>query len=556
MNKNENQIDKLFEQARREQPLVSMDEARSLTGQKAGAQSPDKLNKHVKHRSGINKMKFIAGSLAVAAAVGVISLTPFGSENTEPAGSANIIEQKADVDTPDVSADKAIAITEAQNDPDKTASRAIDRDLALNQTEIQAVDDKASAPANVRGVRLIELTRPELENLGVVFNNDGMELNVYEEGNLSTSIFLTPENLSVNIYDKNDQIRNAISPRFITDFGGNQRLSLLNERDKKAIFLTKTHSFSDSSGNLTTRLEEEIDNHVQIDENLFGNPQIRNMILEELKKLGLDSLDIMDSGTSMIKVVSKNDSNFIKMGTENDSLIIRKKLIHKKVMNSSDSGLKEIKINIDTSGEDIDWIDEDQEVFLKSDMIRITDADSIDLKEMMQGVSNDFEELLKINKFIAVTVSLGSEKDYDYILWFDPTPEIVEKLPARVRETLEPEILALAQTKDVCETAIAGEDTYFDVWRACSGAVEHMNVFPNPTSGKVNVNFSLNEGRKIDIAVHDLFGNKIQTLATGLEKDSGEQQETIQLKGLEAGMYLIVLQTDYGEQAVQRIILR
>lgn len=93
--------------------------------------------------------------------------------------------------------------------------------------------------------------------------------------------------------------------------------------------------------------------------------------------------------------------------------------------------------------------------------------------------------------------------------------------------------------------------------RVESGALRLENIYPNPTmDGGATVSYELTGDRQISIDLHDLAGNKVATLATGIRKQAGAGQIAFTLDGVMPGMYLVTLTTDKGERAVQRLIVQ
>jgi hypothetical protein len=174
----------------------------------------------------------------------------------------------------------------------------------------------------------------------------------------------------------------------------------------------------------------------------------------------------------------------------------------------------------------------------------------------INNLERDINNYIRVNKMIPIEVPIEEDgDDFSFILWFDPTPELLQKLPSRVSDMLEFELDALQNTSDVCQTPIKGEEAILDIWRSCSGAIENLHVFPNPTTGEANLQFNLNEPRDIKITLNDLYGRNIRSLSGFYKQDAGLIKQDIDLSDLPAGMYLVAVETKSGEQAVQRIIV-
>lgn len=168
----------------------------------------------------------------------------------------------------------------------------------------------------------------------------------------------------------------------------------------------------------------------------------------------------------------------------------------------------------------------------------------------------------QINKLVPVSVPIKNAVDrqgnpmpgYRIIAWYEPTEELFGHLPADVAENLRKELNAFNSADDLCDVeAVAGKESYFDVWRTCSGAIENLSVFPNPTDGNVNIKFDLKTERNYNVSLHNLMGSKVLDLGN-YSGGLGEIDINYNIQNVEAGLYLIVVQTESGEQAVQRII--
>lgn len=172
-----------------------------------------------------------------------------------------------------------------------------------------------------------------------------------------------------------------------------------------------------------------------------------------------------------------------------------------------------------------------------------------------RSLPTDLESIAKINTLVPIGVGFKAG-EIDYILWCDATSELAERLPAEIRDRLMPEIKALENKSTECKTSPVAGEPYLDIWKTCSGAVEALNAYPNPAREDINVNFTLNAERKVNISVNDLFGNRVQLLDSDRIMQAGQHTEHFKLNSIPSGMYYIVVQTDKGEKTLQRIIIQ
>lgn len=93
--------------------------------------------------------------------------------------------------------------------------------------------------------------------------------------------------------------------------------------------------------------------------------------------------------------------------------------------------------------------------------------------------------------------------------------------------------------------------------RSSQGAVASTSVYPNPaTDGGATLSYILTEDRTISVHLHDLSGTPVQTLVDPIRRLAGRGQLAFTWSTLPKGIYLVVLSTDRGEQAVQRLIIQ
>ncbi len=180
-------------------------------------------------------------------------------------------------------------------------------------------------------------------------------------------------------------------------------------------------------------------------------------------------------------------------------------------------------------------------------------ADS--LMAEMESIENELDAYLRVNKLVPVVVN-SSDAGQSYIFWYEPTAELIDKLPARYSQVLEPELIALKNSLLDCRLAPhPGEKSYFEVWRACSGAIENLAISPNPVKTVLTASYLLTSERNCSVALHDLRGAKVSDLSAMASRPAGQINEQFPISGIAPGLYLLVVSTDNGEQAVQRVII-
>ncbi len=81
-------------------------------------------------------------------------------------------------------------------------------------------------------------------------------------------------------------------------------------------------------------------------------------------------------------------------------------------------------------------------------------------------------------------------------------------------------------------------------------------IFPNPTDRQTLVQFTLPESGNVSVALYDLQGRQLASLAAGEYMDAGQHSLMADVSGLPAGNYLCVISTDDHHSAHSLVISR
>ena len=82
--------------------------------------------------------------------------------------------------------------------------------------------------------------------------------------------------------------------------------------------------------------------------------------------------------------------------------------------------------------------------------------------------------------------------------------------------------------------------------------VTQFTVFPNPTSGKVKIQYTLKENSKISVEINDINGKMVTSMTLG-EVSSGEHLIESDLSSESAGIYFVKLKTNQGYKILKII---
>ena len=143
-------------------------------------------------------------------------------------------------------------------------------------------------------------------------------------------------------------------------------------------------------------------------------------------------------------------------------------------------------------------------------------------------------------------------KEVDVILWYENNKELLALIPNQYKDSKKVIITtSLDSTKTIIEKL-----SFYDTWREQAGAIVKTNVYPNPIrERKVTIDFTITDQRWVTITLHDVFGRKLLELVHSENFPAGNYQKDVVLQEIATGMYLISVQTDRGEQAIQRILV-
>lgn len=223
---------------------------------------------------------------------------------------------------------------------------------------------------------------------------------------------------------------------------------------------------------------------------------------------------------------------------------------------ASSNKVEKYQLNIKTEIE-VDEGENNQEFTLKPGQKVWGDEDNDSnnsSSKLYSNMSFDFLEY-NINELIPIEISFDGVNT-DFIVWYEATEDFLKRLPRKILEKINPELVALTEQNDHCENEpIEKKDAVMDVWSGCSGAIKEMKVFPNPATSNSNVEFELEDSRVISISIYDLSGKLIKNVKTGMSLGKGNTSESLNLTGVNPGLYYVVVKSEKGEQALQRIII-
>jgi hypothetical protein len=145
------------------------------------------------------------------------------------------------------------------------------------------------------------------------------------------------------------------------------------------------------------------------------------------------------------------------------------------------------------------------------------------------ATANATADMVDANTLIPVRVRCEGQA---IALWYEKSPRLATALPERYRRIAMP--------------VSAREETG-------SGLV-HVSTSPNPVRDALTLRFELAAAQRVTANLHRITGQRVATL-TEQRCEAGMQEISIQMPHVEAGIYLVVLATERGRTATQRVMV-
>lgn len=84
---------------------------------------------------------------------------------------------------------------------------------------------------------------------------------------------------------------------------------------------------------------------------------------------------------------------------------------------------------------------------------------------------------------------------------------------------------------------------------------DELSVYPNPTRGQATVAFSLAQGADVRVAVIDMLGREVATVASGA-RSAGAYTEVVDTARMAPGLYLVRVETPEGARTARFTVIR
>ncbi len=198
----------------------------------------------------------------------------------------------------------------------------------------------------------------------------------------------------------------------------------------------------------------------------------------------------------------------------------------------------------------------------RSNMLASTEAivSITDDLGMMPRMFNEEVKGYQMNQLIPVLVRSGQTYTLsdrinqnwrpDIILWFKPTQEVLSILESEGAGAIWGDI----SSTEVPDTS-AGNCRYTEVCRNKTGVFNSHLLYPNPATLFANFSWVASEASDYSIKLFAVNGAEVKAFSN-LHAEVGKNQYSMDLSGLPAGIYMMILSSDKGDEIHERLVIR
>lgn len=468
-------------------------------------------------------------------------------------------------------------------------------------------DGKLMAPVEVESVGIIQAKESDLPKLGLD-ESPGVGLGFYVKwGGDKYKKYNIPENgwgvAEINVpFEKPDVV---LAPVVITDSRGNKRYMHFADENS----MVHMEQYEGDALNSIVINDEEIssnDKNVLIRKGEINNDKkffrakktISNSIVVNhdsshtvSSMFVIDSVNPKNTKGVVVKVDMDNDEPMpsdykfdIKMGDSTVKVgeLVREAMAKAKIamkdmkvgMDSMRNAMVKVKIEkngildkyaeLDTSLKNLNkqmssimvidqnFSPEEAEQLDKGVMIGMPDIDGT-MKAMEVKITAKLNSLVPVlvRKPTEVTRNKEENRDYDngVIMWFEPKQfwKQYEDVASSYEVAVKGDLIVEGPLANSVQSKQSEKSKSTSI-------VSNIMVYPNPVrTAKANIHYTLSEARSVAFSIHDILGKKIVDCGSLAERPQGEYDFELNIGNIPAGIYLVVITTDKGEQTIQRI---
>lgn len=576
-------LDDLLAAARREDPIISEENARDLLAK----------GEHMQPSPFIFSTKGIIMSsigLSLAAFTAYIALSgspqvPFPQSASVSVPASNLFAHSMNsiTDEPKKSDAKAVKKIVTVRNSDEVLTPAVPPTPPVPPVpSLPPVPQVISTPVKVTGIKPMPLAPEKYAKMGVSKKDDGTVSfsQKNENGRIFTMSF--PKNTWGIVIGDEKQHENIDAPRFapliVTDTKGNKRLmQFTSEKNGVKTRGMEIQSRADDADIDAGELSNVINNALKLEGALQVGGKDGDI---DMLKLGLDSNDLKDLNDALRTEITLN----VHSDTNSSVKMPRRKGVQvfvntdKREIDTTTDGkphkmivmnktVRRIDSTMQNAAETVRRAEKEIEHVIKKMHLEHLDSANGKLQSQIKELETEIEHesgnearfdgtikslaLLdmheleeqagELNRLVPILVRnatsehLNKEEGITYddglIFWYDPQKELLSTLPEASNSGVAPS---------------SNEAT---------ATITEVSLFPNPARNRSTVRLTVAEPRNLAFSIHDLLGKKVIEGGTLSAATGGSYVHELNLSELSAGVYLLVITTDKGEQSMQRLVI-
>lgn len=250
-----------------------------------------------------------------------------------------------------------------------------------------------------------------------------------------------------------------------------------------------------------------------------------------------DELDAIFNLDDILKMKS-NDGQFVIVNNNQKNIDI-------------DSILREANIEID---QEMKTVDGKTKAVFVSKTVTISDT------SMPNNLWVQHDGDAKMPSEIRIRKVMTSDSDGNYTIEVNEEVDFeVHKMVFRSSPNVSSRCVILTSKNNnvKVDTDADVPNTSLQETRLRQGAIFAPSVYPNPTNtGDAQMEFNLSEPRAVSMNLLNLNGETVKEVARNVSYPAGRQKISFGTNGVPAGMYLVAVTTNEGEQIVSRLIVQ
>ena len=286
--------------------------------------------------------------------------------------------------------------------------------------------------------------------------------------------------------------------------------------------------------------------------------------IQSLKSINMDS--IMQEVRKSMKNVSFQLKNIDFDSVYKASVSELKKAEFELKRINMDSMMKEADKNLKKANDELKRMNLDS-------LLKSATESMIEAEDIMAKRCNELNSLVPILVRKSTKEHYDSKEDITYddglIFWYDNSEEFEKKAP----EVATAHLLSVANSNHQGWISNKLSDADLDKIQAISNpdrdgkaadnstdittasAISKSLIYPNPARNTTTVRFDISEPRTIAFSIHDLLGKRVTEAGNLTASSAGSYEKELNVNELAAGVYLLVITTDKGEQSIQRLVV-